>query len=152
MFTPEPDLTVVPAVGLWLMTLPEGTVALLTVLTVPTVNPAPVIALVAAACVRPTTFGTVTGAAPVLTARFTAEPDAAVAPASGLRLITLPEGTVELLAVLIVPTVNPAPVIALVAAACVRPTTFGTVTGAGPVLTVRFTAEPDAAVAPPSGV
>ena len=57
------------------------------------------IALVAAACVRPTTFGTVTGAGPVLTVRFTAEPAVTLVPATGLSLITLPEGTVELLAV-----------------------------------------------------
>src|SRR5271167_4223052 len=40
------------------MTLPEGTVALLCMVTVPTVSVAPVSAAVAAACVRPTTFGT----------------------------------------------------------------------------------------------
>jgi hypothetical protein len=41
------------------MTLPEGTVALLAMATVPSVSPAPVIAVVAAACVIPTAFGTV---------------------------------------------------------------------------------------------
>ena len=40
--------------------MPAGTVALDAVVTVPTVRPAPVIAVVAAACVRPTTFGIAT--------------------------------------------------------------------------------------------
>ena len=42
--------------------------------------------------------------------------------------MTDPDGTVELGDVVIVPTVNPAFVIEVVAAACVRPTTFGTAT------------------------
>ena len=39
------------------MTEPDGTVVLDAVVTVPTVRPAVVIALDAAVCVRPTTFG-----------------------------------------------------------------------------------------------
>jgi hypothetical protein len=150
--TADPVLTEAPATGLWLITLPEGTVTLLAVLTVPSVSPAPVIALVAAACVRPTTLGTVAEAGPELTVRFTAEPEATLVPATGLCLITLPEGTVTLLAVLTVPSVSPAPVIALVAAACVRPTTLGTDTDAGPLLTVKFTAEPEATLVPATGL
>jgi hypothetical protein len=42
------------------MTLPEATVALDCMVTVPSVRLAPVIAVVADACVLPTTFGTVT--------------------------------------------------------------------------------------------
>jgi hypothetical protein len=42
------------------MTLPEATVLLDCGVTVPMVRPAPVMALVAAACVWPTTFGTAT--------------------------------------------------------------------------------------------
>src|SRR5262245_12989426 len=42
------------------MTRPEGTVVLVWVVTVPRIRPASVIAVVAAACVRPTTFGTAT--------------------------------------------------------------------------------------------
>ena len=42
------------------MTLPDGTVALDCNVTAPTVRPAPVIVEVAAACVAPTTLGTVT--------------------------------------------------------------------------------------------
>jgi hypothetical protein len=46
------------------MTLPEATVLLDWVVTVPTVNPAPVIAEPAAACVSPITFGTLTEVEP----------------------------------------------------------------------------------------
>ena len=46
--------------GFWLMTLREATVLLACCVTVPAVSPAPVIAVVAAACVWPTTFGTAT--------------------------------------------------------------------------------------------
>src|SRR5215213_5968034 len=46
------------ATGLWLMTRPRATVALDAVVTAPSVSPPLTIAVVAAACVRPTTFGT----------------------------------------------------------------------------------------------
>jgi hypothetical protein len=133
--TAEPRLTVVPAVGLSLITLPEATVELDAVVAVPTSKPAPVVAVVAAACVFPTTFGT---AGPVEITSLTAEPRLTVVPAVGLELITLPEATVELDAVVTVPTTKPAPVMAVVAAACVFPTTFGTT---GPVETTRLTAD-----------
>src|SRR5205807_1614096 len=100
----------------------------------PTVRPALVMALVAAACVWPTTFGTATGVgggAPLETTRLTAEPFATLVPAAGLSLITLPEATVVLDCIVTVPAVRPALVRALVAAACVWPTTFGTATGGG---------------------
>jgi len=138
-FTAEPDAAAVPASGLWLMTLPEATVLLVAVVTVPTVSPAPVIAVDAAACVSPTTLGTLTAAGPVETTRLTGDPDAALAPAIGLWLMTLPEATVLLVAVATVPTVKPTPVIAVDAAACVNPTTFGTDTGTAAV-TVTLTA------------
>ncbi len=51
---------ITPAAGLWLMTLPAGTVALLCIVTIPSLSPAAVSADVAAACVRPTTFGAAT--------------------------------------------------------------------------------------------
>ena len=152
MFTAEPKFTLVPAVGLWLITLPDGTVLLDAVVTVPRTKPAPVIAVVAAACVLPTTFGTLTLAGPVDTTMFTAEPAATLVPATGLWLITLPDGTVLLDAVVTVPTTSPAPVIDVVAAACVNPTTFGTLTGAGPVDTTMFTAEPAATLVPATGL
>jgi hypothetical protein len=150
--TAEPAATLAPAPGLWLITLPEGTVELDAVVTAPTVRPAPVITVIAADCVSPTTLGTVTGAGPDDTVRFTAEPASTLAPPGGLWLITSPEGTVELDAVVTVPTVRPAPVIAVDAADCVSPTTLGTVTGAGPEDTVRFTAEPGATLAPALGL
>ena len=51
-------------------------------------------------------------------------------------LITLPAVTVLLAAVVKAPIVSPAPVIAVVAAACVCPTTFGTDTWAAATLMV----------------
>lgn len=86
------------------------------------------IAVVAAACVMPTTLGTVTEAGPDDTTKFTELPDAPFVPEVGLWLITLPAATVELLCVVTVPTLRPTPVIAVVAAAWVMPTTLGTAT------------------------
>src|SRR5271156_5933453 len=149
-FTAEALATLVPAAGIWLMTSPAATVALLAVVTVPSVRPEPVITVVAAACVSPTTLGTLT-AGPLLTVRFTAEPLATLVPAAGIWLMTSPAATVALLGVVKGPSGSPAPVIAVVAAACVSPPTFGTMT-AGPLLTVRFTAEPLATLVPAAGV
>ena len=56
--TALPDVTCVPLAGAWLMTDPVATVALDAVVTVPTVRPAVVKVVVAAACVAPTTEGT----------------------------------------------------------------------------------------------
>src|SRR5262245_27783659 len=150
-FTALPGAACVPDAGDWLMTDPDGTVVLDCVVTVPTTRPALVIAVVAAACVSPTTFGTVAWAAPDETRRLTALPGAACAPAAGFWLITEPAGTVALAAVVIVPTTRPALTIAVDAAACVSPTTFGTVTGGGPDDTTRSTALPVAICVPPAG-
>ena len=65
------------------MTEPAGTVALDAVVTVPTVKPALVMAVVAAACVRFTTFGTATSGGPVETTKATAAPGALCVPAAG---------------------------------------------------------------------
>src|SRR3954468_24492522 len=113
------------------MTDPAGTVVLDAVVIVPTVNPADVIALVAADCVSDTTSGTATGAGPDEITSATELPVATCVPATGFWLITEPTGTVVLEAVVIVPTVNPADVIAVVAADCVNETTFGTETSGG---------------------
>jgi hypothetical protein len=78
------------------------------------------------------------GGAPVETRRLTEEPAATAVPAAGLSLITLPEATVLLDAVVTVPTVRPAVVIAVDAAAWVSPTTFGTLIWTGAV-TVTLT-------------
>jgi hypothetical protein len=59
-FTAEPALTSVPATGLSLITFPAGTVPLDCGVTVPTINPAAVMADDAALCVSPTTLGTAT--------------------------------------------------------------------------------------------
>jgi len=150
-FTEEPTATDVPASGASLITLPEGTVLFDPVDTVPTTRPAPLIDVDAAVWVSPTTFGTKTVAGPVETTRFTEEPTATDVPASGASLITLPEGTVLLDPVDTVPTTRPAPVIDVVAAVWVSPTTFGTKTVAGPVETVRLTDEPTATDVPANG-
>ena len=152
MLTAEPTLTLVPAVGLSLITLPEATVPLEALVTVPSTKPAPVIAVVAAACVSPTTFGTDTFAGPLETTRFTADPTLTLVPAVGVSLITFPEATVLLDAVVTVPSTNPAPVMAVVAAAWVSPTTFGTDTCPGPLETTMFTAEPTFTLFPAVGL
>src|SRR5215470_14396460 len=140
--TALPTTICVPAVGFWLTTDPAGTVVLDDVVTVPTVNPAFVIAVEAAACVRPTTFGTATCGGPDDTTNATALPTTICVPAVGFWLMTDPDGTVVLDAVVTVPTVNPAFVITVEAAACVRPTTFGTATCGGPDETTSATALP----------
>src|SRR5206468_8383708 len=117
--------TDVPAPGDWLITLPDGTVELDAVVTAPTVSVALVIAAVAAAWVRPTTFGVATGAAPDETTSATTLFAATDVPATGDWLITLADVTMKLGAVVTAPTVSVALVIAADAAACVRPTTVG---------------------------
>ncbi len=151
-FTDEPVFTLVPAVGLSLITFPEATVPLACVVTVPTTKPAVVIAVLAALCVSPTTLGTLTFAGPLETTRFTEEPAFTLVPAVGFSLMTLPEATVPLACVVIVPTTKPAVVIAVLAALCVSPTTFGTLTLAGPLETTRFTDEPVFTLVPAVGL
>jgi len=56
--TAEPGTEDVPAAGFWLMTFPAGTVVLLADVTVPTINPAVVMAAWAFAWVSPVTVGT----------------------------------------------------------------------------------------------
>src|SRR3954462_13775829 len=102
------------------MTDPAEIVVLDAVVTVPTTRLAPVIAVVALACVRPTTFGTATCGGPDETTRATALTTLTCVAAVGFWLITDPDGTVVLDAVVTVPTTRLAPVIAVVALACVR--------------------------------
>src|SRR6476661_8261457 len=123
------------------ITEPPGTVVLDCVVIVPTVSVAPVIAVLAAACVRPTTFGTVVCGRPDETTRATEVLMTTSLSAAGVWLITEPLGTVVLDCVVIVPTVSVAPVIAVLAALCVRPTTFGTVVCGRPDETTNATAE-----------
>jgi hypothetical protein len=87
-----------------------------------------VIAVVAAACVCPTTLGTATSPVPEETTKLTAEAAITCVPAAGFSLITLPEVTVLLDWAVTVPNTKLALVIAVVAAACVWPTTLGTAT------------------------
>src|SRR3981081_1556036 len=63
---------------------------------------------------------------PVETIRLTAEPLTTLAPAAGFSLTTLPEANALLDCSATAPRVRPAPVMALVAADCIWPTTFGT--------------------------
>ena len=151
-FTELPDETDTPAAGLWLMTLPEGIVALDWNVIVPTVREALVIVDCAEAWVRPTTSGTVTGWGPLEITRSTGLPGSAEPPPVGLWLITLPEGTVLLYALVTEPTISPAPVIAFCAAVWARPTTAGTVTGTGPADTQMSMAEPEASGTPLPGL
>jgi len=72
--TALPLATWAPLTGFWLMTAPAGTVVLYAVVTVPTVKPAAVMVVVAAACVMFTTFGTATSGAPDETTSVTALP------------------------------------------------------------------------------
>src|SRR5271155_1261626 len=108
------------------MTLPAGMLALLASVTVPSARPAPVSAAVAADWVSPTTLGTAT--VPLLIATFTAAAVSMITPAAGLWLMMLPTGTVALLCIVTVPSLSPAAVSAVVAAAWVSPTTFGAAT------------------------
>src|SRR5207302_11439514 len=111
--------------------------------TLPTTAPAPVIAVVAAACLCPPPFPTRRSSDLLLTTRLTAAPDVTLVPATGFWLITVPAGTVELDCIVTLPTTRPAPVIAVVAATCTRLTTSHAITEAAPLLTTRLTAAPD---------
>ena len=130
--TALPAATWLPPVGLWLITVLIGAVALGWVVTVPTARPAPVICDCAVACVCATTFGTLTVCGPEETTRLTALPAATWVPPVGLWLITVLIGAVALGWVVTVPTARPAPVICDCAVACVCATTFGTLTVCGP--------------------
>src|SRR3954471_12622408 len=136
--TALPVLTCVPAMGDWLITDPAGTVVLVAVVIVPTVSDAPATAVLAAVCVRPTMLGTATCGRPDETTRLTALPVLTCVPAMGDWLITDPAGTLVLVAVVIVRTVSDAPVIAVLAAVCARPTTLGTATCGRPDETTRL--------------
>src|SRR5262245_152115 len=107
-------------------------------------------AVVAAACVKPTTFGTATCGGPLETTRSTALFRATCDPAVGDWLMTRPAATVVLGCVVIVPTVRLAFRMAVLAPLCVSPTTFGTVTG-WPLETTSATALPCATCVPATG-
>src|SRR5205085_8062636 len=109
-----PTTTSAPAAGDWLMTLTVGTYTPHARAIVPTVSCAAVIAVVAAACVRPTTAGALTCGRPVDTVSAIALPTTTSAPAAGFELLTHPDGTGMLEAVVTVPTTSCAPAIAVV--------------------------------------
>src|SRR5204863_228774 len=122
------------------MTDPAGTVRLDAVVTAPVVRLAAVSALLAAACVSVTTFGTATCGRPDETTRATAVLITTSAAAAGFWLMTDPSGTVRLDAVVTAPVVRLTAVSALLAAACVSVTTFGTATCGRPDDTTTATA------------
>ena len=102
-------------------------------MTVPSVNPALVRVVLAALWVRPTTLGTLTGAGPELTTRSTAVPGLTLVLAVGDWLMTAGRRRCPAGRLVTVPSVNPALVRVVAAALWVRPTTLGTLTGAGPL-------------------
>src|SRR4029078_8647399 len=150
--TTLPIVTRVPAAGVSLMIEPAGTVVLEAVESPsPRLSPAPMIAVLAAVCVRPTTFGTATFGRPDETTSDTALPTLTCVPLTGDGLMTDSAGTVVLVAVVTVPTTRPAFVIAVVAAVCVRPATPRTATRGQPSGNKRATALPTLTCVPLSG-
>ena len=81
--TIDPKLTDVPATGVELIKLPEGTEALEAAVTAPITRPMLVMAVVACTSVSPTMFGTATSSGPANTIRFTADPAFTTVPAVG---------------------------------------------------------------------
>ncbi|HUA26402.1 MAG TPA: hypothetical protein VMA54_19895, partial [Steroidobacteraceae bacterium] len=79
------------------------------------------------------TLGTATIAGPEDATKFTADPGATSAPTVGVSLMILPDAMLVLDCWVTAPTVRPAPVMVLDAAACMSPTTFGTTSKAMPV-------------------
>src|SRR3954447_994404 len=154
MKTVDPRATVLPAVGLWLVTVDA-------VVSHPfdeTFSPRACSLVSATPCLSPITFGTVTvvsavvvglsvvvGDGPLDTVRVTVEPLLAFAPAGGLVLITLPAATVSGACVLVV-VLKPAWPRALPASDASCPTTLGMVVWPVPLETVRAIDEPFAAV------
>lgn len=107
MATGLPGLTLMPPTGSCLMTVPAGTVVLVSVVTV-TVRPAVWMAETAALCERPTTSGTVASKPePEDTTMAMALPGKTLSPAVGFWLMTVPAGTAKLAAVVTV-AVRPA--------------------------------------------
>ena len=90
MFTVEPLSTFSSAAGSWLMTDPAGTVVLVCCVTVPSLRPAAVIALVASVCVMLVRSGTVACGLPLLTQYVTVSPRFSSVSAAGSCLNTCP--------------------------------------------------------------
>src|SRR4051812_40515275 len=105
---------------------PADTAVLAALVIAPTVSPAPTIVVDATVCDSATTFGTAICGGPDEITRVTAVPRSTGVPAVGVWLITDPAGTVALAAAVVPPTASPTPAMALDAAVCDRPATFGT--------------------------
>src|SRR3954469_25960012 len=121
------------------------------VVIVPTVRPMLVREPVAFACGWFVTSGTATCGKPEEITRATALPTTTSAPAAGFWLITEPDGTVMLDALLIAPTVRPMLVSALDAFACGWFVTSGTATCGRPEEITSATALPMTTSAPGAG-
>src|SRR3974390_755720 len=93
--TPDPAPTDWPAGGYVLVAYPFGIAFEFSVKRLATVSPAPAMAVFAAFSARPLTGGTVTFPGPCDTMIVTVEPFVAFVSGSGLCLITVPAGTVE---------------------------------------------------------
>ena len=132
------------------MTLPTGIVALKPGVIVPSASPAAVMAVRAAACVFPTTLGTAI-AGPSDTTPDTPLPTLTTDPALGLWLMSTPAAMVLLNSVEETLNTSCAAVQFAVAAACVSPTTFGTVIG-GPSETTTETCVPLGTEVPAAGL
>lgn len=110
------------------------------------------IALPAADCVSPTTFGTVAVQGPLDTTRLIAVLAGCWLPAAGAWDATFPAETCCEHAVLCVPTVRLLPLMVLPAAAGESPTTLGTWVEFWLSTTVSFTTVVEGTEAPPAGV
>ena len=149
--TALPGGTEVPVAGFWLMTWFIGMVLLKVWVTIPTVSPAPVMTVCAAAWASPVTLGTFTGALPAETTKLTAVPGSTVEFAAGSWLMTVPAGTVSLCSSVTPPTTSRAPLMRDSAVARAMPTTLGTVAGCGPSDTTRFTGVSGSMLSPAGG-
>ena len=106
---------------------------------------------VAAACVRPTTLGTLSDVL-AATSSSTAEPAVAMALPSGDCPMTVPGANGVPVAWVTAPTTKPADVIALFAAACVKPVTLGTSAPLVPSEITSDTAVPGGRDCPTAGL
>src|SRR5580658_2944263 len=95
MVTFDPGAMLVPPTGVWFTTVPDGSVDVVSVLTM-TWKPSFCSTVWAAFSCLPSTLGTVTGAAPVETYSVTTVFAATTLPSAGLDLMTRPLATPEL--------------------------------------------------------
>ncbi len=149
--TAEPAGAQLPAAGLSLTMKPAAILLLAALARVPTVRPAAFSAVVAALGDLPVTAGTVAKEGPLETVRAMLVPGETCAPAGGVCASTSPATVVLEVCKLTAPSANGRALKAACAAICVVPVTSGTATAAGPLETIRLTAEPGATEEPAAG-